>query len=61
MEELLPRSKDRCFFFLNILVLVAVCDLHGKFPVTVLMLFNKSILLDVESNKSVLWKDKGKA
>lgn len=49
MEELLPRSKDRCFFvlkhfgFSSCLVFLAVCDLHGKFPVTILMPFNKKI------------------
>lgn len=43
VEELLPRSKDRSFFFLNILVLLTDCDLHGRFPVTVPVPFNKKI------------------
>jgi len=41
MEELLPRSKDRSFFFLISFVLLIVCDLLVRFCVTILMPFNK--------------------
>lgn len=46
MEELLPRSKDRFFFFLNTLVLLIVCHLPVRFPVTILVPFNKKFLAE---------------
>lgn len=42
VEELLPRSKHRSFFFLNILGLLIICELLMRCPM-ILLLLNKKV------------------